>query len=129
MNCPLCGDLLVKQSREDAGGSEPMVYCQREVKLIGDKRIFNHYREDPEIGTVVMYVSYYRIINHILDSHEHSNIKNYTEVGIHRRYKTKAGKKTNAGEFYFKQILICPLLHPDTEEKLRSRINLLVLMS
>lgn len=120
--CPLCQKPLVKAPRRDHGFGDPEWYCQEEVKFPGDKRIFNHYSESPELNFITMYIQPYRIQTNMDEPR-------ITRVGTHSRYKTKRGVRTNVGDFYFKTILKCPELHPDIEEKLRSRIKLLLVMS
>lgn len=121
MNCPLCNKPLTKQSFQDSCGYEPAIYCQETISLTGDVRIFNHYREEPELGIITMYVPPYRIIN---DQHG-------SKIGFHSQYKQGRCHRTRANgkKFYYKTLIKCPLIHPDTEEKLRSRIKLLLLIS
>lgn len=111
MKCPLCGKNLVKQSYEDSCGYEPDLYCQEAVELNG--KIYNHYRKSFEEEKLVMMVPPYRILNE----------DDLSKVGIPARYKT--GKQRH----YFKTVIKCPTIHPDTEDKLRNRIKLLLLMS
>lgn len=119
--CPLCNKPLVKQSAKDACGYEPDQYCPEEVSFPKDQRKFNHYLKSPVIETTMMYLPPYRIQ---LES------DGTTKVGTHSRYKTKRGKTTGSGDFYFKTILKTESpIHPDTEDKLRNRIKLLLLMS
>lgn len=121
MNCPLCAKPLVKQSMQDAFGNQPAIYCEELVKVPGDPRSFNHYREDPDINTVTMYVPPFRIINE----------NGETKIGKHAQYKKgrRLRTRSNTKKFYYKTIIKCPTIHPDTEEKLRSRIKLLLVMS
>ena len=121
MNCPLCGKLLVKQSLQDSCGYEPAVYCEELVKIPGDPRHFNHYREEPAIGTITMYVPPFRILNE----------NGETKIGKHAQYMKgrRLRVRSNTKKFYYKTIIKCPTIHPDTEDKLRSRIKLLLVMS
>ncbi len=113
MKCPICNNHeLVEQSLEDSGGRPPDRFCPEVVKMPGGK-LFNHYREVVSLGRVRIIVPPYRIITE----------DGQSLISIQSRYKT--GEKKH----YFKFILEVPELHTDTEEKLRERIKLLLLLS
>lgn len=116
--CPLCNERLIKQSAQDACGYEPDWYCPKEIKLTSGG-VVNHYREYPELGYVDMHIPPYRIRNQDGES----------KVGTLSRYKTHRRIRTNNGRFRFKTIIKCPTIHPDTEQKLRDRIHLLLVIS
>jgi len=118
-NCPLCDKLLVKQSTVDACGYEPAIYCPEEITQIGDNRKANHYREDPELNTVTMYVGSFRILTK----------DGTSKVGTRMQYKTRRGLRTTRGRWRYKTLIEVPIIHPDTEERLYSRIKLLLLLS
>lgn len=111
MKCPIClKHELVTQSLEDSYGRIPDVFCPEVVKL-PDGKIVNHYREYPIIGKTRMIAMPYRVINW----------KGESQISQDHKYKS--------GKHYFKTILKIPELHPDTEEKLKNRIKLLLILS
>lgn len=119
--CPLCNNILIKQQSYT---SEPDWYCSKQISFPKDKRSFSHYTECPELNKITFFVDNYRIINEQFTSN----------IQIHKKYKTIRGRifkgKTNTfGQFYFKTILSCPSIHLDSEDKLRNRIKLLLLIS
>lgn len=81
--------------------------------------MINHYREFAYEGYTDMHVPPYRI----------RNKDGQSKIGLYKRYRTCRRVKTDNGRFHFKTILQCTELHPDTEEKLRERIKLLLVMS
>jgi hypothetical protein len=109
---------MIKQSAQDACFYEPDWYCPEEIKLSSGS-IVNHYREYPGLGYVDMHVPPYRIRS------QGGNSK----VGTIARYKSHRGIRTNNGRFHFKTVLSVPEIHPDTEQRLRDRIKLLLIMS
>lgn len=111
MKCPICEKHeLVAQSLEDCYGRIPDLFCPEIVKL-PDGKVMNHYREFPVVGKVRMIVFPFRIINW----------KGESQVSQDRTYKS--------GKHFFKTILKTPTIHPDLEDKLRSRIKLLLILS
>lgn len=112
MKCPICQNYeLVAQSLEDCYGRVPDVFCPEIVKL-PDGKVVNHYREYPVIGRVRMIAFPFRVINW----------KGKSQISRIHKYKS--------GKHYFKTILKdLPELHTDTEERLRERIKLLLLLS
>lgn len=118
-DCPLCGKALIRQSAQDAGGSNPDIYCPEEITLPEDKRVVNHYREHGDLMETRIYLHPYRIVTK----------DGQSKLGKRDRYKTKAGVATKKGSLYFKTLIKCPEIHPDTEEKLLNRIKLLLLLS
>ncbi len=113
MKCPICGtEELVTQSLEDAFGRKPDVFCPKVIKL-PDGKLVNHYREYPVVGDKVRIFAWpYRIITW--------NGQSQISMDTKRLKSTK---------HYFKTLLKVPALHVDTEEKLRNRIKLLLLLS
>lgn len=119
--CPVCSKPINVQSVKDACGWDPDQYCLEIASYSNDRRKFNHYIESPVIGTISIHLPPYRIQ---LES------DGTTKIGIHSRYKTKRGMTTDSGDFYFKTILKTDAhIHPDTEDKMRNRIKLLLIMS
>lgn|SRR5574337_1017242 len=111
MKCPICQNHeLVAQSLEDIYGGQPDIFCPAIVKL-PDGKVLNHYRENPYYHKVRMIAMPYRVMTHMGKS----------KVSVLSQYKS--------GKYYFKTILNIPELHSDTEDKLRDRIKLLVLLS
>lgn len=111
MKCPLCDQNLIKDT-EDEAYIEPDIYCEQFIRLNGKK--FSHYRDSPELlRRLTMMILPYRIINE----------KGESKIGLLSRYKS--GRK----RYYFKTILKCHSIRPNTEEKLRNKIKLLLLMS
>ena len=115
--CPLCGERLIKQSAQDACGYEEDWYCSKEIKLLSG-RVVNHYREFPELGHIDLHLPPYRIRNE----------EGISKIGTLVRAKTRRGVRTFKGSYRFKTIIKCPELHPDTEQKMRDRIHLLLVM-
>ena len=107
-NCPLCNKVLMDGSAE--GGA--ISYCP-EVVILKGSRLRNHYIEDYDKNSIVYYLLPYRIITY----------NDQSSISTEARYKT--GKK----HWYFKTILKCPLIHPDTEERLRHRLKSLLIFS
>lgn len=116
--CPICGEPLSKQSAQDAMGELRDWYCPTEIKLDSGYPI-NHYREFAYEGHIDMHVPPYRI----------RTKDGSSKIGKITRYKTCRRVKTDNGRFHFKTILQCPEIHPDTEEKLKDRIKLLLIVS
>src|SRR6185369_5069189 len=116
--CPLCNKTLIKQSAQDACGYEEDWYCPDELRLASGRKV-NHYREYPELGYTDIYLPPYRIRNQ----------DGQSKIGYLSQYKTKRRVRTTRGKYYFKTIITCPQLHPDTEEKLLNRVKLLLLIS
>lgn len=113
-NCPLCNKDLVK----GPAGEGNVIYCPEEILLKGN-RIRNHYIEDHELtNTITYYLLPYRIITIM-----NKCVSPRSLISIEARYKT--GKKGH----YFKTIVKCPVIHPDTEERLRNRIKNLLILS
>lgn len=111
MKCPICHNHeLVTQSLEDSYGRLPDIFCPEVLKL-PDGKIVNHYREYPIIGKIRMFAWPYRIINW----------RGESQISKDHQYKS--------GKHYFKTVLKTPALHADTEEKLRERIKLLLILS
>lgn len=108
MKCPMCGNHeLVAQSLEDVFGGVPDTFCPEVIKISG--KLFNHYRTSPYRTRMI--VLPYRILT--------QNGK--SKVSIQSKYKS--------GKEYFKTLFTVPELHPDTEQKLKDRIKLLLLLS
>lgn len=116
--CPLCGKTLIKQSAQDACGYEEDWYCPEEIRLTSG-RLVNHYREFPEMGYTDIHLPPYRIRNQ----------NGTSKIGTLTRAKTRRGVRTTRGNFRFKTLIHCPELHPDTEQKMRDRIHLLLVIS
>jgi hypothetical protein len=111
MKCPICQKHeLVAQSLEDSYGCIPDIFCPEVVRL-PDGKIINHYREFSIIGKIRMIAWPYRVINW----------KGQSQISQNHKYKS--------GKSFFKTILKTPLLHPDTDDRLRERIKLLLLLS
>lgn len=115
MKCPICNqEELVAQSLEDCFGSAPDIFCPRTIK-IPNGRLLNHYREiHDKQGNIIMtriIVLPYRIVIKDKDS----------QVSVLSRRR--------GGDAFFKTILKVPAIHPDLEDKLKSRIKLLTLFS
>lgn len=112
MKCPICQQHeLVAQSLEDCYGQLPDIFCPEVVKL-PDGKIVNHYREYPAIGKTRMIAFPFRIINW----------KGKSQISKTHRYKS--------GKHVFKTVLKdIPELHPDTMERLRERVKLLLILS
>jgi len=118
--CPLCDKPLLRQSAQDAGGYEPDIYCSEEIILPEDNRAVSHYRESSMLEeSVTMFIPPYRIVTQ----------NGMSKIGVRRRFKTRRGVVTNKGLLFFKTLIKCPPIHPDTESKLRDRIKLLLIMS
>jgi hypothetical protein len=110
MKCPLCNEHeLVEQSLEDISGKKPDRFCPKIIKI--DGRVYNHYREVTELGRTRIIIPPYRVITE----------DGASLISIQSKYKT--------GKTYFKFFLEVPELHLDTEEKMRERIKLLILLS
>jgi len=116
--CPLCHQPLTKQSAQDIGGWEEDWYCEEEIQFPNDPRKFNHYREFTSLGYLDMYIAPYRIRSRDHDS----------KIGLHSQYKIRRGGP-GIDKFYFKTLIQCPKIHPDSADKLRNRIKLLLLIS
>lgn len=122
MNCPLCNKPLLEQSPEDTGWATPDLYCPEVITLPNGKKV-NHYRERKEPDEVVIHVPPYRILTKETYYKPQKIYNLISKIGLLSRYKT--GSKS----YYFKTILTTPEIHPDTEDKLRDRIKLLLLLS
>jgi hypothetical protein len=115
--CPLCNKQLIKQSAQDACGYEEDWYCPEEIRLVSGKRV-NHYREFREDGWIDIHLPPYRIRNE----------EGMSKIGLLRQNKTRRGVRTTRGNWRFQTIIKCPELHLDTEQRLRDRIHLLLVM-
>jgi hypothetical protein len=115
--CPLCNKRLIKQSAQDACGYEEDWYCEEEIRLVSGRKV-NHYREFPELGYTDIHLPPYRIRNQDGES----------KIGMLKRAKTKRGVRTTRGSWRFDTVIKCPQLHLDTEQRLRDRIHLLLVM-
>lgn len=113
MKCPICQEHdLVTQSLEDCYGSKPDIFCPKVIKL-PEGKLVNHYREYPVVGDKVrIFVWPYRIITW----------KGESQVSVDT-------KRQKSNKHFFKTIMKVPALHVDTEDKLRNRIKLLLLLS
>jgi len=109
--CPLCGERMMT-GPDDLN----MIYCAETVTLPGGRRK-SHYMEDGLTNMISMYVMPYRISTNMVA------VEKTSKIGYISRYKT--GRKS----FYFKTLATCPEIHPDTEDKLRTRIKTLLTFS
>lgn len=108
MKCPICQNHeIVAQSLEDIYNDKPDTFCPEVVKIAG--KLYNHYRENQYRTRII--VPPYRILT--------NNGK--SKVSIQAKYKS--------GKGYFKALFTVPEIHPDTEDKLKERIKLLLLLS
>jgi hypothetical protein len=111
MKCPLCNNHnLVAQSLEDICGALPDIFCPEVVKMPGGK-VLNHYRANSVFPKIRMIVLPYRVLTE----------RGISTVSILSKYKS--------GKHFFKTLFKVPEIHPDTEDKLRERIKLLLLLS
>lgn len=121
MKCPICQKHeLVEQSLEDCGYETPDVFCPTVVE-IGNGKMVNHYREFRSIDRIRIVILPYRILTESRYDKSSRSDKYFTNVGILSKYKT--------GKSYFKTLMKLPEIHPDTEEKLITRIKTLLLFS
>lgn len=111
-NCPVCGNRLV------AGPADGLhvVYCEESITLPGGRQK-NHYYEDFDNRLKDIYILPYRIRTTMFRE------ENTSKVGTLSQYKT--GRKA----YYFKTLVTCPEIHPDTEDRLKTRIKTLLTFS
>src|ERR1041385_4247095 len=110
MNCPLCNHILYELINE--------WFCPRHIQMVEGSECtstrFFHFLEDKRTHTATMYITPYRIISF--------PEKNTSEIA-HYGGSTFSELKT------FKTILKCAYIPPAIEDKLQTRLKLLLLVS
>lgn len=112
--CPLCSSAL------QAPGYPADETCPKMVVLPSGK-IVSHYTYQSEFYVVAMIVLPYKIINKPGFS-KISRLMTQEEIDIHYANRTILDWKPGP-------ILITPLIHPDTEDKLLERVKRLLVLS
>lgn len=105
-NCPMCGESLHE------GPSKGELFCISNT-------IMGHYHEQNFMQAITMYVHPYRLVTVTLqDNNRYTIIAKYMVTSIQDKELQ-----------IYQKILTVPVIHPDTEDKLRERIKLILLFS
>lgn len=116
ISCPLCQRELVRESQIFSDADIPSLYCQTCIQFLPDGKLINHYRQSFYQQTNQTISTYTTMI---IPPYRIESSDNQSRVGIIAKYKT--GHK----KFYFKHLLICPVILPTSEEKIMDKIKMI----